>query len=443
MTPVDTRHFKVFAQGPKGLVTLVSPAAGTAPGGVTTAVSESQVVPNSTSSTLTAAAESSTDNSVDLNLYPNVMKLDEKATNSISPLPRYNCHTCGVVCDDDYYHCLKMPMMHLCKFCFIEGRFSSAYYSGDFVHMKAETKAGPTVNAWSDQESLYLLEGIEMFGDNWEQVSRHVGTRTREECIAHFLEFPIQDKYLNASTAPPVPHFNIPFSAGDNPILGIVAWLASMVHPNVAAAAAQSGLREYEKLLAEEQRKDQAMEAESGAPSGDAHPDIPSTAASPTPLPALDAHALEKISHVVLSSATEQAASVVKNEEQKIQKYVSMLIEAQLKKMELKMQQFEALEIAIEAERLEMEKQKQSLYEERMALRKTMIELQAKEKARQDQELNEAISSVMNPSMLDPQGDSLTDVMEGVTYTTDSPLGSVSTGSNADTQDDVKYITEL
>ena len=32
---------------------------------------------------------------------------------------------------------------------------------------------------WSDQETLLLLEGMEMYGENWAEIAEHVGTRSQ------------------------------------------------------------------------------------------------------------------------------------------------------------------------------------------------------------------------------------------------------------------------
>ena len=35
-----------------------------------------------------------------------------------------------------------------------------------------------------------------MYKDDWNRVSEHVGSRTQDECILHFLKLPIEDPYL-------------------------------------------------------------------------------------------------------------------------------------------------------------------------------------------------------------------------------------------------------
>lgn len=59
-----------------------------------------------------------------------------------------------------------------------------------------KTKGTAPGKDWTDQETLLLLEGLEMYKDDWNRVADHVGTRTQDECIMRFLQLPIQDPYL-------------------------------------------------------------------------------------------------------------------------------------------------------------------------------------------------------------------------------------------------------
>lgn len=54
--------------------------------------------------------------------------------------------------------------------------------------LKNKTAANMT-REWTDQETLSLLEGLEMYKDDWNKVCEHVGSRTQDECILHFLRF--------------------------------------------------------------------------------------------------------------------------------------------------------------------------------------------------------------------------------------------------------------
>lgn len=61
--------------------------------------------------------------------------------------------------------------------------------------LKNKAAAGITRD-WTDQETLLLLEALELYKDDWNKVCEHVGTRTQDECILHFLRLPIEDPYL-------------------------------------------------------------------------------------------------------------------------------------------------------------------------------------------------------------------------------------------------------
>merc|ERR1712198_812833 len=103
---------------------------------------------------------------------------------------------------------------------------------------------------WTQQETLLLLEALEMYKDDWNKVCEHVGSRTQDECILHFLRLPIEDPFLEdpeagnhqqeASALGPLAYQPIPFSKAGNPIMSTVAFLASVVDPRIASAAAKA-----------------------------------------------------------------------------------------------------------------------------------------------------------------------------------------------------------
>jgi SWI/SNF related-matrix-associated actin-dependent regulator of chromatin subfamily C len=49
------------------------------------------------------------------------------------------------------------------------------------------TQAGSR-EAWSDQETLLLLEGVEAFGEAWPSVAAHVGSKSQLQCALRFLQ---------------------------------------------------------------------------------------------------------------------------------------------------------------------------------------------------------------------------------------------------------------
>ena len=85
-----------------------------------------------------------------------------------------------------------------------------------------------------------------MHRDDWNKVAAHIGTRTQDECILHFLRLPIEDTYREdvSQLEGPLSYQPLPFSQQGNPVMATVAFLASVVDPRVAAAAAKAALGE-------------------------------------------------------------------------------------------------------------------------------------------------------------------------------------------------------
>ena len=114
-----------------------------------------------------------------------------------------------------------------------------------------KSKAAATLSReWTEQETLLLLEGLELYKDDWNKVCEHVGSRTQDECILHFLRLPIEDPYLEDSggVLGPLAYQPIPFSKSGNPIMSTVAFLASVVDPRIASSAAKAAMEEFAKI---------------------------------------------------------------------------------------------------------------------------------------------------------------------------------------------------
>merc|ERR1719447_2515332 len=134
---------------------------------------------------------------------------------------------------------------------------------------------------WTDQETLLLLEGLEMYKDDWNKVSEHVESRTQDECILHFMRLPIEDPYLEqpengGGALGPLAYQPIPFSSSGNPIMSTVAFLASVVDPRVASSAAKAAMEEFAKIkdevpsaIMDAHMKNVKEAVENGADNGD------------------------------------------------------------------------------------------------------------------------------------------------------------------------------
>uniref|UniRef100_A0A8C4L7F5 SWI/SNF related, matrix associated, actin dependent regulator of chromatin subfamily c member 2 n=1 Tax=Equus asinus asinus TaxID=83772 RepID=A0A8C4L7F5_EQUAS len=273
--------------------------------------------------------------------------------------------------------------------------------------------AASATREWTEQETLLLLEALEMYKDDWNKVSEHVGSRTQDECILHFLRLPIEDPYLEDSEASlgPLAYQPIPFSQSGNPVMSTVAFLASVVDPRVASAAAKSALEEFSKMKeevptalveahvrkVEEAAKvtgkaDPAFGLESSGIAGTTS-DEPERIVDPEKEKEPKEGQEEVLKDVVESegerktkverdigegnlstaAAAALAAAAVKAkhlaavEERKIKSLVALLVETQMKKLEIKLRHFEELETIMDREREALEYQRQQLLADRQA----------------------------------------------------------------------------
>ncbi|CAG8495686.1 7288_t:CDS:2 [Ambispora gerdemannii] len=361
--PTFTGHYRITADTPRGLQPFQ-------PSAIPSTPMNPQIAEASTSKSIsaTAAVASSGPAKVELNLglrkniYQSNIKSEEtevqengKTTAPTDPASpdtkrRYNCFTCGVECSRTRYHNTKTKTLELCANCYLEGRFPVTMNSGDFIKMDDTPFNHAQESDWSDQETFKLLEALEMFEDDWNQIAEYVGTRTREQCILQFLQLPIEDPYLGTTMQDlgPLQYHRIPFSQADNPIMSVVAFLASVVSPGVAAAAANSSITEFKAS------RSKAINKEKNS---------------------------VNVAATALGTAAVKAKALAEYEEREIQRLVNTVIESQLKKMELKLQQFEELEEILEEEKRELEIQRNQLYVERLNLRKTIITTQEQLKA--------------------------------------------------------------
>merc|ERR1719512_635516 len=128
---------------------------------------------------------------------------------------------------------------------------------------------------WTPQETLLLLEALEMYKDDWNKVCEHVGSRTQDECILHFLRLPIEDPYLDdpesgGGAMGPLAYQPIPFSSSGNPIMSTVAFLASVVDPRVAAMEEFSKIKdEVPSAIMDAHMKNVKDAEEGGAENGE------------------------------------------------------------------------------------------------------------------------------------------------------------------------------
>uniref|UniRef100_A0A6I8QEV3 SWI/SNF-related, matrix-associated, actin-dependent regulator of chromatin, subfamily c, member 1 n=1 Tax=Xenopus tropicalis TaxID=8364 RepID=A0A6I8QEV3_XENTR len=353
----------------------------------------------------------------------------------------------------------------------------------------AKSKAASAGREWTEQETLLLLEALEMYKDDWNKVSEHVGSRTQDECILHFLRLPIEDPYLENSDSSlgPLAYQPVPFSQSGNPVMSTVAFLASVVDPRVAAAAAKAALEEFSRVREEvplelveahikkvqeaakalgkvdptfglessciagtgpeepeKQEKpsdapeEEKMETETAEPAqqekvtnevkiekeSDAEssekPEVEKKPAEEDAEPADKEKAAEEDTEdkenestkeadpakkkaendlseanvamaaaAALASAATKAKHLAAVEERKIKSLVALLVETQMKKLEIKLRHFEELETIMDREKEALEQQRQQLLNERQNFHMEQLkyaEMRARQQLEQQQQ---------------------------------------------------------
>uniref|UniRef100_A0A8C2JGF3 SWI/SNF related, matrix associated, actin dependent regulator of chromatin, subfamily c, member 1b n=1 Tax=Cyprinus carpio TaxID=7962 RepID=A0A8C2JGF3_CYPCA len=330
-----------------------------------------------------------------------------------------------------------------------------------------KSKGASAGREWTEQETLLLLEALEMYKDDWNKVSEHVGSRTQDDCILHFLRLPIEDPYLENSEASmgPLAYQPVPFSQSENPVMSTVAFLASVVDPRVASAAARAALEEFSRAREEAPPEifsasfhraqrighslDPAFTLQTGS-IAELDPDHPEKTGTyffscnlcfsqRTASEKMICHAIPTVflhlsnsSYVypeesfdmcltqgdgeemkrrvelelvegniataaaaALASAATKAKHLAAVEERKIKSLVALLVETQMKKLEIKLRHFEELETIMDREKEALEQQRQQLLSERQNFHLEQVKY-AEMKARQNVEQH--VRNLLNPA---------------------------------------------
>ncbi|KAM4631220.1 SWI/SNF complex subunit SMARCC1b isoform 2-T2 [Polymixia lowei] len=337
-----------------------------------------------------------------------------------------------------------------------------------YARKHPKSKGASAGREWTEQETLLLLEALEVYRDDWNKVSEHVGSRTQDECILHFLRLPIEDPYLEDSSASlgPLAFQPVPFSQSENPVMSTVAFLASVVDPRVASAAAKAALEEFSRVQEEsvdktpetssQPEKTESVDAEKMETNSNAH-QVPARAEGLEGEPSAAAEGdqvkrentesllteerdgrgdeeegagrgegegddgrtgmeLEQVEGSVataaaaaLASAATKAKHLAAVEERKIKSLVALLVETQMKKLEIKLRHFEELETIMDREKEALEQQRQQLLSERQTFHAEQLK-HAEMKVRQQREQSGQAGYTMqhsgqsNPSRMIPVG---------------------------------------
>lgn len=309
-----------------------------------------------------------------------------------APVVKVNCQTCGIDCTRVYYHLPEASSttktkIDVCPSCYMEARIPNNQTNTNFVKMENRDYSAilDRDSPWSDAEILRLLEGLERFDEDWNEISEHVGTRTREECVIQFLQLDIEDRYRE-SEAPIHPPAGIsmlgsdggflPFSQADNPVMSVIGFLASLTDPKTTAAAARKSVEELQqglrnKIEGSEVAKVNGKGKEKGGDSMDI--DIRQETTTTTTTTQTTTSTLASIP---LASMGARAGGLASHEEREMTRLLSAAVNITLQKMELKLKYFDEMETILQAERRELERGRQQLFLDRLNFKRRVRETQ-------------------------------------------------------------------
>lgn len=209
--PQFTGHFQLTLDTPKGLTPFV-------PENVEVTDGEKAPIETPAKKTVEPSIkeESAEEHpTIPINLEVTRNIFDDSALTKAPASVLYYCNETSNDTSEVRYHNLKskasaggsLGPLIISKECYEQGLFPSNFVASDFVKLEKSFK-NPE---WTQQEVLLLLEGIDMFAsiDNtsqslfvnsngqWDRISEHVASKSREECLTKFLQLPIEDKYLH------------------------------------------------------------------------------------------------------------------------------------------------------------------------------------------------------------------------------------------------------
>lgn len=201
---------------------------------------------------------------------------------------------------------------------------------------------------WALEESLRLFDGILRYGDDWDQVSKFVGTKTEKECIAHLSQISIEEEfYRDSGDAPRLNNTTqnvVPFADTSNPVMASVTFLASMVSPYVLSEttrAAQEALK----------KEDEMFKSNQESTTNSNHNEL-LTYNQDVNLESLD---VRTTSAVTLGIAAARSKNISQNESQEIENIAQEILEKQLLKFEIKTQLMDRLINILDQERINLE----------------------------------------------------------------------------------------
>ncbi|XP_042438022.1 SWI/SNF complex subunit SWI3C homolog isoform X1 [Zingiber officinale] len=316
-------------------------------------------------------------------------------------IAEHTCNFCSCPLTKLHYQSQKEVDIMLCSNCFHDAKFVTGHSSLDFVRMDSvKENSDLEGDSWTDHETLLLLEAMEKYNDNWNEIAEYIGSKSKAQCILHFLRLPMENGLLESIE---LQHFpppsesldrqddfilssnsngkiagnhdlgsanSLPFINSSNPVMSLLAFLTSSVGPRVAAACASAALSILTRDDSRNGSENSHADVDTHAPhasfshqkDGTAEGQLPHSKNGST---LLSSELVEHAAMAGLSAAAMKAKLFADQEEREIQRLAATIINHQLKRLELKLKQFAELETLLLKECEQAERMRQRLSAER------------------------------------------------------------------------------
>ncbi|KAJ3016648.1 hypothetical protein HKX48_003925 [Thoreauomyces humboldtii] len=187
-------------------------------------------------------------------------------------VPRCEVCTTKLIPTSPLYVLVRPPHIRLCHACFVTGRYPTDLCSVDFTYIGPAIAPIPSANLldlvdpaepWTPRDILSLLTAVQdtqrdhLGGVDWASIAAKFRRppRTPLECAARFLAWSGDDEdSMDMGTT--ISTTGNALLAAENPVMHLVATIASIVNPGVAAATAKEALKRISDLVVASDRED-------------------------------------------------------------------------------------------------------------------------------------------------------------------------------------------
>ncbi|KAG7797581.1 hypothetical protein KL929_002424 [Ogataea haglerorum] len=271
---------------------------------------------------------------------------------------------------ESYKPPVDLPDMSKVKELLNSGNNGSAASNGEPNKRRKIIK--PDINkGWSQTDLEKLVEGVKQFPNEWYKIAEHVGNKSPEQCIIRFLQFPIEDEFLekNREHLGPLKYVpNLSFSPNDNPIMSTLAFLTSIVDTEAAVAAAdrakkvvddkltqllEGSGRSEETTQIKDEPKEDTNEEQDNMEVEDPLTDVKDAANTSFGLAAARSHVFANY------------------EEREMNKAMTAIVNNELKLVELKLNKLSKLDRLFEFQKKQLSKKNDELFLDRLSFFKT------------------------------------------------------------------------